>query len=240
MKYYSICIRVSNRTWTRTVNPNEPFYFGEPEPNLNQQNFTSLNLNQTWTLKIGLKWTQTEPEPLTEARIYFSISGCRWRWYTLNKSSGDHQQDQQFLLFFTGRNEQRQLNFKSMNPNRTWTSNILLEWTWTKPKPRKWTAKIFWAGAKPEPEPLFETVRHPNLHYFKYKIKKFKTILKDSRRKAPKLSEDLQTLLHACTDGRWLQNVLDSIFTWRRCVVFLSWRKVCKVLWRYVDSGLGI
>ena len=24
-----------------------------------------------------------------------------------------------------------------------------------------WTAKIFWAGAKPEPEPLFETVRHP-------------------------------------------------------------------------------
>ena len=24
-----------------------------------------------------------------------------------------------------------------------------------------WTAKIFWAGAKPEPESLFETVRHP-------------------------------------------------------------------------------
>ena len=26
---------------------------------------------------------------------------------------------------------------------------------------RTWTAKIIWAGAKPEPEPLFETVRHP-------------------------------------------------------------------------------
>ena len=97
--------QVSNRTWTRTVNPNEPFHFGEPEPNLNQQNFTSVNPNQTWTLKIVLKWTQTEPEPLTKVRIYFSISGCRWRWYTHNKSSGDHQQDQQFLLFFSGRNE---------------------------------------------------------------------------------------------------------------------------------------
>ena len=93
--------RVSNQTWTRTVNPNEPFHFGEPEPNLNQQNFTSGNLNQTWTLKIVLKWTQTEPEPLTKVRIYFSISRCRWRWYTHNKSSGDHQQDQQFLLFFS-------------------------------------------------------------------------------------------------------------------------------------------
>ena len=96
----SVCIRVSNRTWTRTVNPNEPFHFGEPEPNLNQQNFTSVNLNQTWTLKIVLKWTRTEPEPLTKVRIYFSISGCHWRWYTHNKSSGDHQQDQQFVLFF--------------------------------------------------------------------------------------------------------------------------------------------
>ena len=27
-----------------------------------------------------------------------------------------------------------------------------------------WTAKIFWAWAKPEPEPLFETVRHPAFH----------------------------------------------------------------------------
>ena len=65
---FSLCLfltRVSNRTWTRTVNLNEPFHFGEPEPNLNQQNFTSVNLNQTWTLKIVLKWTQTEPEPLT-------------------------------------------------------------------------------------------------------------------------------------------------------------------------------
>ena len=53
-------------------NPNELFHFGEPEPNLNQQNFTSVNLNQTWTLKIVLKWTQTEPEPLTKVRIYFS------------------------------------------------------------------------------------------------------------------------------------------------------------------------
>ena len=48
-------IRVSNRTWTRTVNPNEPFHFGETEPNLNQQNITSVNLNQTWTLKIVLQ-----------------------------------------------------------------------------------------------------------------------------------------------------------------------------------------
>ena len=43
---------------------------------------------------------RTEPEPLTKVIIYFSISGCRWRWYTYNKSSGDHQQDQQSLLFF--------------------------------------------------------------------------------------------------------------------------------------------
>ena len=102
--------RVSNRTWTQTVNQNEPFHFGEPEPNLNQQKFTSVNLNQqkftsvnlnqTWTLKIVLKWTQSEPKPLTKVRIYFSISGCRWRWYTHNNSSGDHQLDQQFLLFF--------------------------------------------------------------------------------------------------------------------------------------------
>ena len=97
--------RVSNRTWTRTVNPNEPFHFGEPEPNLNQQNFSSVNLNQTWTLKIVLKWTITELEPLKKVRIYFSISGGRWRWYTHNKSSGDHQQDQQFFLFFSGRKE---------------------------------------------------------------------------------------------------------------------------------------
>ena len=93
--------RVSNRTWTQTVNPNELFHFGEPEPNLNHQ----VLLQWTWTLKIVLKWTQTEPEPLTKVRIYFSVSGCRWRWYTHNKSSGDHQQDQQFFLFFSGRNE---------------------------------------------------------------------------------------------------------------------------------------
>ena len=102
VKIVVILTRVSNRTWTRTVNPTEPFHFGEPVPNLNQQNFTSVNLNQTWTLKIVLKWTQTEPEPLTKVRIYFSISGCHWRWYTHNKSSGDHQQDQQFLFFFLG------------------------------------------------------------------------------------------------------------------------------------------
>ena len=30
-----------------------------------------------------------------------------------------------------------------------------------------WTAKIFWAGAHPEPEPLFETVRHPGLNKLK-------------------------------------------------------------------------
>ena len=38
---------VVSRVSNRTVNPNEPFHFGEPEPNLNQQNFTSMNLNQT-------------------------------------------------------------------------------------------------------------------------------------------------------------------------------------------------
>ena len=167
--------RASNRTWTRTVNPNEPFHFGEPEPNLNQQNFTSVNLNQTWTLKIVLKWTQTEPEPLTKVRIYFSISECRWRWYTHNKSSGDHQQDQQFLRFF----------FLDETSNDSW---ILSQWTRTEPEPvifylsepepnlnlengaqvnpsQTWTAKIFWAGAKPEPEPLFETVRHPAYYW---------------------------------------------------------------------------
>ena len=101
----SIALTVKIRVSNRTVNPNEPFHFSEPESNLNQQNFTSVNLNQTWTLKIVLKWTQTKPEPLTKVRIYFSMSGCCWRWYTHNKSSGDHQQDQQFLLFFSGRNE---------------------------------------------------------------------------------------------------------------------------------------
>ena len=39
-------------------------------------------------------------EPLTKVRIYFSIFGCRWRWYTHNKSCDDHQQDQQFSPFF--------------------------------------------------------------------------------------------------------------------------------------------
>ena len=28
-----------------------------------------------------------------------------------------------------------------------------------------WTAKIYWAGAKPEPEPLFEKVRHPGYNF---------------------------------------------------------------------------
>ena len=43
------------------------------------------------------------------------------------------------------------LNFENgapVNPNQTWT------------------AKIFWAGAKPEPEPLFETIRHPAFRSF--------------------------------------------------------------------------
>ena len=143
---------MSNRTWTRIVNPNEPFHFGEPKPNLNQQDFTSVNLNQTWTLKIVLKWTQTEHEPLTKVRIYFSISGCRWRWYTHNKSSGDYQQDQQFLLFFfwTKRvttvkfyvNEPKpnlnQKYFTKVNLNQTWTSKMVLKWTRTKPEPLKY------------------------------------------------------------------------------------------------------
>ena len=47
MAYGGVLLRVSNRIWTRTVNPNEPFHFGEPEPNLNHQNFSSVNLNQT-------------------------------------------------------------------------------------------------------------------------------------------------------------------------------------------------
>jgi len=37
------------------------------------------------------------------------------------------------------------VNFKSVNPNRTWTSNILLQWTWTKLESRKWCSS--------EPEP---------------------------------------------------------------------------------------
>ena len=45
--------------------------FGEPKPNLNQQNFTSVNLNQTWTFKIVLKWTQTEPEPPNKSKNIF-------------------------------------------------------------------------------------------------------------------------------------------------------------------------
>ena len=132
---------------------------------------SKILLQWTWTLKIVLQWTQTEPEPLTKVRIYFSISGCHWRWYTHNKSSGDHQQDQQFLFFFC-------LDETSND------SQILSQWTRTEPEPvifylsepepnlnlendaqvnpnLTWTTKIFWAGAKPEPEPLFETVRHP-------------------------------------------------------------------------------
>ena len=146
------------------------FILEKPEPNLIQQNFISVNLNQTWTLKIVLKWTQTEPEPQTKVRIYFSISGCRWLWYTHNKSSGDHQQDQQFLLFSSDETSN--------------DSQIFSQWTRTEPEPvifylsepelnlklengaqvnpnQTWAAKIFWAGAKPEPEPLFETVQHP-------------------------------------------------------------------------------
>ena len=75
---------VSNRTWT--VNPNEPFHFGEPELNLNQQNFTSVNLNQTWT-------------PNKSKNIFFHIQ-MPLALIHAYKSSGDHQQDQQFLLFF--------------------------------------------------------------------------------------------------------------------------------------------
>ena len=72
--------------WTRTEPEPAKFYFSEPEPNLNPQNCAQVNPNRTWTPN--------------KVRIYFSISECRWRWYTHNKSSGDHQQDQQFLLFF--------------------------------------------------------------------------------------------------------------------------------------------
>ena len=69
-------IELLTRVSKPNLNPNRKtrmnrFIFGAPEPNLNQQNFTSVNLNQTWTLKIVLKWTQTEPEPLTKVRIFF-------------------------------------------------------------------------------------------------------------------------------------------------------------------------
>ena len=77
--------------WTWTEPEPTKFYFSEPEPNLNPQNRAQVNPNRTWTPN--------------KVRIYFSISECRWRWYTQNKRSGDHQQDQQFLLFFSGRNE---------------------------------------------------------------------------------------------------------------------------------------
>ena len=52
------------------------------------------------------------------------------------------------------------------------------------------------------------------LHYFKCKA-----ILKGDKRKAPKLNATFDHL-HACTDVSWLRNVLDSISTWRCCVVF--------------------
>ena len=65
---------------------------------------------------------------------------------------------------------------------------MLSQWTRTEPEPvifylsepepnlnlengaqvnpnQTWTAKIFWAGTKPEPEPLFEMVRHPDYDY---------------------------------------------------------------------------
>jgi len=42
--------------------------------------------------------------------------------------------------------------------------------------------------------------------------KKFKTVQKGGKRKAPKLNEELRMLLHACTDGSWLRNVLDHTF----------------------------
>ena len=60
-----------------------------------------------------------------------------------------------------------------MNPNRTEPVIFYL----SEPEPnlnlengapvnpnQTWTAKIFWAGTKPEPEPLFETVRHPGFY----------------------------------------------------------------------------
>ena len=37
---------------------------------------------------------------------------------------------------------------------------------------------MFWAGAKPEPEPLFETVRHPDLNAFYDKCFVFSKIFK--------------------------------------------------------------
>jgi len=75
--------------------------------------------------------------------------------------------------FFLDETSNDSLNFKSVNTHRTWTSNILLERTRTnlnlengaQVNPNQTcTAKIFWAGAKPEPESLFEMVRHPDLY----------------------------------------------------------------------------
>ena len=63
---------------TRTVNPNEPFHFGEPEPNLNQQNFTSVNLNQTRTSKMVLKRTRTKPEPLKYFKQELNLNPNRY------------------------------------------------------------------------------------------------------------------------------------------------------------------
>ena len=62
--------RVSNRTWTRTVNPNEPFHFGEPEPNLNQQTFTSVNLNPQNCAQLNPNRTWT---PKKSKNIFFHI-----------------------------------------------------------------------------------------------------------------------------------------------------------------------
>ena len=111
--------------WTRTEPEPAKFYFSEPEPNLNPQNCAQVNPNRTWT-------------PNKSKNIFFRI------WMPLALVHAQYEQwwsstgSANSPFFFSGRNEYRQLNFKSMNPNRTWTSNILLEWTWTKPEPRKW------------------------------------------------------------------------------------------------------
>ena len=47
LKFSSKALRASKQGVEPNLNPNEPFHFGETEPNLNQQNFASVNLNQT-------------------------------------------------------------------------------------------------------------------------------------------------------------------------------------------------
>ena len=120
-----------NRTWTSKI------FFSEPKPNLNPQNCAQVNPNRTWT-------------PNKSKNIFFPYPDAADAGTRTIRAVVNFNRINNFSFFFSGRNEERQLNFKSMNPNRTWTSNILLQWTWTSKMVLKWTR------TKPEPLKYFE------------------------------------------------------------------------------------